>query len=90
MKLDFIRTYPIDINGHIAQVDVWKLETNTYLCLFNIEEHKDFINGLGARGFYVYKSDIGKSEEDFTAIKISLTCTLTYDLMVDIWQKVKS
>jgi hypothetical protein len=84
-----VQTYSILINGNLATIDVVERETNFFFCLFNIEKHKDFINGFGTLGFVVVITYLGTQEDLFYPIPISTKPALTNEHMVTIWNQIK-
>ena len=85
-----VGTYPIKINEkNTAMVDVMKKSTIHYRCFFNKEEHKDFINGLGIKGFDVKIKNSGDEVELFKPISIRDSHSLTDELMKNVWHQIK-
>ena len=65
-----IQRFLIDINQTSANVDVVYRGSEFFICLFNIEEHKDYINGFGALGFFVQVTTLGTTEYSFEPIPV--------------------
>ena len=85
-----VGTYLIRINeNNIATINVMKKLTIHYRCFFNKEDHKDFINGLGAKGFDVKITNSGDEVELFKPISIRNRHSLTEELMKNVWHQIK-
>lgn len=84
-----VQTYSVLKNGNLATIDVGERETNHFVCLFNKEKNKDFINGFGALGFVVVVTILGTQEDFFYPIAVRANPVLTNEHMVTIWNQIK-
>lgn len=82
------KSHKVVINGFDTIVDVAHVGDRRYLCLLNMDNNKDFINGLKARGFFVDIDVYPEEKVTFTVWNISESTELTSDLMSSIWNQI--
>ena len=89
MKKNWAKAFKIEINNCIATIDVACFDNVKFVCLFNIEKHKDFVNGFKARGFQVSITSMGDRQVHYFPFKLSASSALTEEVMKDIWDKIE-
>lgn len=82
------KSHKVVINNFDTIVDVAYIDDRRYLCLLNMDNNKDFINGLNARGFFVDIDVYPEEKVTFTVWKISERTELNSDLMSNIWNQI--
>ena len=87
-KKKWVKTFKIRINNSIATIDVACFDSARFVCLFNKEKHKDFINGFKALGFKVSITSLGDLAINYFPIQLSSSSTLTEEIMKNIWDKI--
>ncbi len=83
------REYKVWISDVLATLHSAKLSDYNYLILFNIEEHKHFIDAFKAFGFYTYITKLGEEQTDFVPISPPNNKLLTNEIMASIWNEIK-
>lgn len=87
-KKVWVKTFKIRINTSIATIDVACFDSERFVCLFNKEKHKNFIEGFKALGFKVSITSLGDKTINYFPIKLSSSSTLTEEVMKNIWDKI--
>ena len=77
----------VTINQINTKVHVAKIAEDLFLTLF-IQQPKDFISGFGAKGMTTDVTTLGNIVPIHSAIKIKESCTLTEEIMSDLWNQI--
>jgi len=81
------KEYDVTINEIITKVYVANINEDLFLTQFT-QQPKDFINGFGAKGMITCVTKLGDVVPIHSAIKIKESCTLTEEIMSNLWQQI--
>jgi len=88
MKDIHFKEYKIKVNDNNTATVHCALKDDCYLCLFNRESEKDFINAYKALGFSIAITVLGDKQQHFYPILYSNETKLTEEVMETIWMKI--